>query len=133
MELVASNLKRLKALPLAAEVFKKLGNEAEVVQLHVEARDWSEAFLLAADIPELLPQVHYQHGQWLAENDKFIEAHEGKSLSTRLIYMHLINTLHSIFESWPHQRCQSFTETFKQFVHRRGTFLGCQLLSLVAF
>lgn len=77
LELVAYNLKRLKALPLAAEVFKKLGNEAEVVQLHVEARDWTEAFLLANDIPELLPQVHYQHGQWLAENDKFIEAHEG--------------------------------------------------------
>lgn len=80
LELVAYNLKRLKALPLAAEVFKKLGNEAEVVQLHVEARDWTEAFLLAADIPELLPQVHYQHGQWLAENDKFIEAHEGECL-----------------------------------------------------
>lgn len=80
LELVAYNLKRLKALPLAAEVFKKLGNEAEVVQLHVEARDWTEAFILAADIPELLPQVHYQHGQWLAENDKFIEAHEGECL-----------------------------------------------------
>lgn len=77
LELVAYNLKRLKALPLAAEVFKKLGNEAEVVQLHVEAHDWTEAFRLANDMPDILPQVHYQHAQWLAENDQFIEAHEG--------------------------------------------------------
>lgn len=78
MELVAFNLKRLKALPLAAEVFKKLGNEAEVVQLHVEAHDWSEAFHLAAEMPDILPNVYYQHAQWLAENDQFIEAHEGQ-------------------------------------------------------
>lgn len=80
MELVAFNLKRLKVLPLAAEVFKKLGNEAEVVQLHVEAHDWSEAFHLAAEMPDILPNVYYQHAQWLAENDQFIEAHEGKKV-----------------------------------------------------
>lgn len=79
LELVAFNLKRLKALPLAAELFKKLGNESEVVQLHVEAHDWSEAFRLASDMPDILPLVHYQHAQWLAENDKFIDAHEGNT------------------------------------------------------
>lgn len=77
LEMVAYNLKRLKALPLAAEMFKKLGDEAQVVQLHVEAHDWTEAFHLAENMPDLLPQVHYQHAQWLAENDQFIEAHEG--------------------------------------------------------
>ncbi|XP_013114597.2 intraflagellar transport protein 122 homolog [Stomoxys calcitrans] len=97
LELVAYNLKRLKALPLAAEVFKKLGNEAEVVQLHVEAHDWSEAFLLAADMPELLPIVHYQHAQWLAENDKFIEAHEaylkaGRIKDANRLLKHLSNS-----------------------------------------
>lgn len=85
--MVAFNLKRLKALPLAAEVFKKLGNDSEVVQLHVEAHDWSEAFLLAAEMPDLLSQVHYQHAQWLAENDKFIEAHEGTSCNTNISYV----------------------------------------------
>lgn len=77
LELVAFNLKRLKALPLAVEIFKKLGDEAQVVQLHVEVHDWCEAFRLAESIPELLPSVHYQHAQWLAESDQFVEAHTG--------------------------------------------------------
>ncbi|XP_017129587.1 intraflagellar transport protein 122 homolog [Drosophila elegans] len=76
LESVAQNLKALKALPLAAEIFKKLGDEAQVVQLHIEVRDWPEAFRLAESLPELLPTVHYQHGQWLAETDQFIEAHQ---------------------------------------------------------
>ncbi|XP_037937685.1 intraflagellar transport protein 122 homolog [Teleopsis dalmanni] len=76
LESVANHLKRLKALPLAAEIFKKLGEEIQVVQLHVEAHDWAEAFRLAEDIPKCLSNVYYQHGQWLAENDQFIEAHK---------------------------------------------------------
>lgn len=78
LQSVAQNLKSLKALPLAAEMFKKLGDEAQVVQLHVEVQDWSEAFRLAEALPELLPTVHFQHAQWLAETDQFIEAHQGK-------------------------------------------------------
>lgn len=77
---VAQNLKMLKALPLAAEMFKKLGDEAQVVQLHVEVQDWPEAFRLAEGLPQLLPTVHYQHAQWLAETDQFIEAHQGERL-----------------------------------------------------
>lgn len=80
MELVAFNLKRLKALPLAAEIFKKLGDESQVVQLHVEANDWAEAFRLAECLPKLLPNVHYQYARWLAESDQFIEAHQGNIL-----------------------------------------------------
>ncbi|XP_067643813.1 intraflagellar transport protein 122 homolog isoform X2 [Eurosta solidaginis] len=76
LESVAFNLKRLKALPLAAEIFRKLGDEAQVIQLHVEACDWAEAFRLAENMPEMLPTVNYKHAQWLAESDKFIEAHE---------------------------------------------------------
>jgi len=81
LESVAQNLKTLKALPLAAEIFKKLGDEAQVVQLHIEVRDWPEAFRLAESLPELLPTVHYQHGQWLAETDQFIEAHQGEFIT----------------------------------------------------
>ncbi|XP_039966152.1 intraflagellar transport protein 122 homolog [Bactrocera neohumeralis] len=84
LESVAFNLKQLKALPLAAEIFKKLGDEAQVIQLHVEARDWTEAFRLAENIPEMLPTVNYQHAQWLAESDKFIEAHEAYLKAGRL-------------------------------------------------
>ncbi|CAO1305157.1 unnamed protein product [Diamesa tonsa] len=76
LELIASHLKRLKALPLAAEIYRKLGEESQVVQLHIEARDWTEAFRLADNLPQLLPTVHLQHAQWLADSDQFIAAHE---------------------------------------------------------
>lgn len=76
LELIASHLKRLKALPLAAEIYRKLGEESQVVQLHIEARDWNEAFRLAEHLPQILPSVHLQHAQWLADSDQFIEAHE---------------------------------------------------------
>lgn len=83
LQSVAQNLKSLKALPLAAEMFKKLGDEAQVVQLHVEVQDWVEAFRLAEALPELLPMVHHQHAQWLAETDQFIEAHQGNFNSSQ--------------------------------------------------
>jgi intraflagellar transport protein 122 len=76
LELIASHLKRLQALPLAAEIYRKLGEESQVVQIHIEARDWSEAFRLGENLPLLLPSVHLQHAKWLAESDQFIEAHK---------------------------------------------------------
>lgn len=69
-------MKRLKALPLAAEIYRKFGDESQVVQLHVEARDWAEAFRLAENLPQLLPSIHLQHAEWLADSDQFIAAHE---------------------------------------------------------
>lgn len=63
-------------MPLAAEIYRKLGEEAQVVQLHVESRDWAEAFRLAENLPQVLQTVHSQHAQWLAESDEFIKAHE---------------------------------------------------------
>lgn len=81
LELVATNLRRLKALPLAAEIYRKLGEEDQVVQLHIETRDWAEAFRLAEHLPQVLPHVHRQHAQWLAESDEFIKAHEAYILA----------------------------------------------------
>lgn len=77
LEMVAINLKRFKVLPLAAEVYQKLGDDTQVVHLHIEAHDWSEAFRLSSDKPNLLAEVYFEHAKWLAENDHFIEAHEG--------------------------------------------------------
>ena len=84
LELIAGHLKRLQALPLAAEIYRKLGEEAQVVQLHVEARDWTEAFRLAEHLPSILPDIHYKHAQWLAESDQFISAHEAYVLAGRI-------------------------------------------------
>lgn len=71
----------MKSFPLAAEIYRKLGEEAEVVQLHVETRDWAEAFRLAEHLPQVLPSVHSQHAQWLAESDEFIKAHKAYILA----------------------------------------------------
>lgn len=81
LNLVANNLRKLKSLPLAAEIYRKLGEEAQVVQLHVESRDWAEAFRLAENLPQVLQSVHKQHAQWLAESDEFIKAHEAYILA----------------------------------------------------
>lgn len=81
LNLVASNLRKLKSLPLAAEIYRKLGEEAQVVQLHVETRDWTEAFRLAEHSPQVLQSVHSQHAKWLAESDEFVEAHEAYILA----------------------------------------------------
>lgn len=96
LQLVASNLRRLKALPLAAEIYRKLGEESQVVQLHVEARDWTEAFRLAEHLPQVMPSVHLQHAQWLAESDQFIAAHEsfvlaGQPAEATKLLMNLAN------------------------------------------
>lgn len=81
LNLVAVNLQRLNALPLAADIYRKLGEEAQVVQLHVVTRDWAEAFRLAEHLPQVLPSVYSQHAQWLAESDEFIKAHESYILA----------------------------------------------------
>lgn len=66
----------MKSLQLAAEIYRKLGEEAQVVQLHVETRDWAEAFRLAKHLPQVLQSVYSQHAKWLAESDEFVKAHE---------------------------------------------------------
>jgi intraflagellar transport protein 122 len=76
LQLIATHLRRLKALPLAAEIYRKMGDETEVIQLHVEAHDWAEAFRLAERTPQALPEIHLQHARWLAESDQFIAAQE---------------------------------------------------------
>jgi intraflagellar transport protein 122 len=76
LQLIAKHLKNFKALPLAAEIYRKLGEEAQVIQLHIENRDWNEAFRLAEHLTHVLPTVHLQHAKWLTDSDQFIKAHE---------------------------------------------------------
>lgn len=81
IELAASHLKRLKALPLAAEIYRKLGEEEQVVQLHIEAKDWIEAFRLTENLPKLRQTVYLKHAEYLSETDQFIAAHEAYVLA----------------------------------------------------
>lgn len=81
LQKIAGHLRRLQALPLAAEVYRMLGEDAQVVQMQVEAGDWEEAFRLAGMLPistaaSVMQSVHLQHARWLAEADRFLEACE---------------------------------------------------------
>ncbi|EEB18094.1 conserved hypothetical protein [Pediculus humanus corporis] len=74
IELVARHLQRLGALNFSTEMYRKLGEEKSVVLLHVEAKDWKEAFALAERHPEFKDLVYAPYARWLAENDRFVEA-----------------------------------------------------------
>lgn len=78
--LVAQHLCRLKQLNYATEMYRKLSDEKSIVQLYVQAREWKEAFSLIDGRPEFKDQVYVPYAQWLAENDKFVEAQKGMSL-----------------------------------------------------
>lgn len=74
---VAEHLRAAGQLPLASEMYHKLGETVSVVRLHVEARQWPEAFALIERHPEYKQLVCVPYAQWLAENDRFIEAQKG--------------------------------------------------------
>ncbi|XP_062855232.1 intraflagellar transport protein 122 homolog isoform X3 [Trichomycterus rosablanca] len=58
----------------AAETYSKMGDLKALVQLHVEARHWDEAFSLVKKHPQYKNDVYVPYAQWLAENDRFEEA-----------------------------------------------------------
>lgn len=74
---VAEQLKRLGQTGAAAELYHRLGDSAAVLKLHVDAREWSEAFVLAEQQPQHKALVYVPYANWLAENDKFVQAQKG--------------------------------------------------------
>lgn len=75
---IAEHLKRLNHPSFAAEIYKRLGDSAAVLSLHVEAKEWSQAFLLVQTQPQYKALVYIPYAHWLAENDKFVQAQKGK-------------------------------------------------------
>ncbi|GJQ71136.1 hypothetical protein Trydic_g1040 [Trypoxylus dichotomus] len=71
---IAEHLKRLRQSSAAAELYKRLGDSAAVLTLHVEAREWSQAFNLVQSQPQYKALVYVPYAHWLAENDKFVQA-----------------------------------------------------------
>ncbi len=66
--------KRMNMANFAGEVYEKMGNIKELIELRMEAQQWEEVFTLARKYPDFSNLAHYKHGQWLAENDRFEEA-----------------------------------------------------------
>lgn len=74
LNLIAEHLKQLNQPSLAAEVYRKLGDSASILQLHIEANEWQQAFAIVQDHPQLQANVYVPYAHWLAENDRFIQA-----------------------------------------------------------
>lgn len=70
----------MKLHNFAGEVYEKMGNIKELIELRMESNQWEEVFALAKKYPDLNNLAHYKYGQWLAENDKFEEAQKGSCL-----------------------------------------------------
>ncbi|XP_972704.1 intraflagellar transport protein 122 homolog [Tribolium castaneum] len=71
---IAEHLKRLNQPSFAAEIYRRLGDSASVLSLHVEAKEWSQAFSLVQTQPQYKALVYVPYAHWLAENDKFVQA-----------------------------------------------------------
>jgi intraflagellar transport protein 122 len=70
----AEHFKRMNMQNFAAEVYEKMGNIKELIELRMQSQQWDEMFALTKKYPDLNNLAHYKYGQWLAENDKFEEA-----------------------------------------------------------
>ena len=82
------HFKRLQLHNFAAEVYEKMGNIKELIELRMQSNQWEEVFALAKKYPDLNNLAHYKYGQWLAENDRFEEAQKGsKSLYLLQIFI----------------------------------------------
>lgn len=67
-------MKALKQSSAAAELYRRLGDSAAVLTLHVEAKEWTQAFNLVQSQPQYKALVYVPYAHWLAENDKFVQA-----------------------------------------------------------
>lgn len=73
----AEYFKKMKMSNFAGEVYEKMGNIKELIDLRIASNQWEEVFALTKKYPDLNNMAHYKYGQWLAENDKFEEAQKG--------------------------------------------------------
>ena len=75
----------------AKEAYNKLGDHAGLMALHVQQKQWDDAFALLKQHPEHAEKVHLPYANWLADNDRFDEARAayrvaGRSeMSTRML------------------------------------------------
>ncbi|KAF2899366.1 hypothetical protein ILUMI_06809 [Ignelater luminosus] len=80
---IAEHLKRLNDSAGAAELYRRLGDSAAVLKLHVDAKEWMQAFTLVQSQPQHKALVYVPYALWLAENDKFVQAQKAFHMAGR--------------------------------------------------
>ncbi|XP_062523005.1 intraflagellar transport protein 122 homolog [Corticium candelabrum] len=58
----------------AADIYTRMNDVKSLVDLHVEACHWEEAFSLVEEHPQFKDAIYMPYATWLAENDRFDEA-----------------------------------------------------------
>ncbi|KAJ3091116.1 hypothetical protein HK102_001633 [Quaeritorhiza haematococci] len=58
----------------AAECLVKMGDMQHLLRLHIELQHWDDAFKLADVHPEFASEIYLPYANWLAMNDRFVEA-----------------------------------------------------------
>lgn len=58
----------------AAECLVKMGDIQHLLNLHIDLQHWEDAFKLSEMHPEFVSQIHLPYANWLAMNDRFVEA-----------------------------------------------------------
>ncbi|KAI9343877.1 WD40-repeat-containing domain protein [Zopfochytrium polystomum] len=58
----------------AAECLVKMGDLSHLLHLHIELQQWDEAFRIAETHPEFASQIYLPYANWLAVNDRYLEA-----------------------------------------------------------
>ncbi|KAB0796579.1 hypothetical protein PPYR_10640 [Photinus pyralis] len=71
---IAEHLKRLNDSTSAAEIYRRLGDSEAVLKLHIDTKQWEEAFALVKIQPQYKAMVYVPYANWLAENDKFVQS-----------------------------------------------------------
>jgi hypothetical protein len=59
-------------LEAAKEVLMKLEDWPALIRLHVQAKSWSHAFMIAKRCPAEEPRLHEAHAQWLIAQDRHV-------------------------------------------------------------
>ena len=77
LTLCADFLMKHKQYFNAADVYKKMGDLNQLAQVYGMTKQWQEAFRLASENPDLKEAVYIPYANWLAENDRFVEAQKG--------------------------------------------------------
>ena len=61
-----------------------MGDHVNLAKVYVESHQWDEAFKLVNQFPDMKEIVYLPYAKWLAENDKFIEAQQGKYTNKKI-------------------------------------------------
>lgn len=61
----------------ATEILYKIGEHENILQLHINMKNWPAAFSLVDKYPQYESVLYIPYAQWLVENDKFVDAQKG--------------------------------------------------------